>query len=173
MQHRRNHPEPGPINRRELSAVGSSVSEIGLSQNDGYRIIDATLCDRPSGELFCYHHIVPSPSGQARGSGNQSLPGSGGGEGGPGSTILTGCKKARKRTKNGGLFLRLFVPFCGQNGSSQPAYIFTDSETESGHEDTEAIRAHQHLPCSVASGLASVPSVSKGLVPLVAALEPR
>ena len=44
---------------------------------------------------------------------------------------------------------------------------------EGGHEDTEAIHAHQLLPCSVASGLVSVTSVSKGLVPLVAAHEPR
>ena len=35
--------------------------------------------------------------------------------------------------------------------------------TEGGHEDTETNHAYRHLPCSVTSGLASVPSVSKGL----------
>ena len=50
-------------------------------------------------------------------------------EGGLSSTKLLATKRHENAQKNRGLFLRLFVPFCGQNRSSQPAYIFRDSET--------------------------------------------
>ena len=76
----------------------------------------------------------------------------------PGHSVrTTECQQLYERSM---LILIRIVHVRDDFGALNP---WVTERTEGGHEDTETNHAYRHLPCSVTSGLASVPSVSKGL----------